>query len=64
VETPTLMSYTPRYINVTEVRKICQVLFRQPIHLCARVSEEWGNGEGVGTQSSPRMSPEHSYTSM
>ncbi len=46
-ETPTLMSYTLRYVSCTEVVSICRVVFREPMYLCTCVSEEGGDGEAT-----------------
>jgi hypothetical protein len=39
-ETPSLMSYTLRYVSFTETVSICRVVFREPMHLCTCVSEK------------------------
>ena len=46
-EAPSLMSYTLRYVSLTELGTLCRVGLRDPMHLCACVSEEGGDGEGV-----------------
>ena len=45
-ETPSLTSYTLRYVSFGEVN-VCRVEFREPIHLCTCVSEEGGDGEAA-----------------
>ena len=47
-ETPSLLSYTLRYISFAEVGSVCRVVLREPMHLCACVSEEGGDREGAG----------------
>jgi hypothetical protein len=44
-EVPSLLSYTRRYVSLSELGHVCQFGFREPIHLCACVSEEGGDGE-------------------
>ena len=39
-ETPSLLSYTLRYISFTEVSSVCRVPLREPIHLFTYMSEE------------------------
>jgi hypothetical protein len=39
------MSYTLRYVSLTEVVTVCQFGLREPMHLCGYVSEEGGGGE-------------------
>ena len=41
-ETPSLLSYTLRYVSFGEVGWMGQVAFREPMHLCTCVSEEGG----------------------
>jgi hypothetical protein len=33
-ETPSLLSYTLRYVSFTEVDRVCRVEFREPMYLC------------------------------
>ena len=47
-ETPSLLSYTFRYVSFAELGHVCQFRLREPMHLCACVSEEGGDGEGAG----------------
>jgi hypothetical protein len=44
-ETPSLLSYTLRYVSFAEVDSICRVALREPMHLCTYVSEEGGDWE-------------------
>jgi hypothetical protein len=46
-ETPSLLSYTLRYVSFVEVCSVFRVVFREPIHLCTCVSEEGGDGDVV-----------------
>jgi hypothetical protein len=41
-ETPSLLSYTLRYVSFAVVDSICRVAWREQIHLCTSVSEEGG----------------------
>jgi hypothetical protein len=47
-ETPSLLSYTLRYVSFAEVGSVCWVALREPIYLCTYVSEEVGDREGAG----------------
>ncbi len=49
-ETPSLLSYTLRYVSFTEVVRVCRVAFREPMHLCTCVSEEGGDGEAASSE--------------
>jgi hypothetical protein len=55
-ETSSLLSYTLRYVSLAELGNVCQVGFREPIHLSTFVSEEGGNGEGAVTEVTSLMS--------
>jgi hypothetical protein len=47
-ETPSLLSYTLRYVSFEEVGSVCRVALREPMHLCSTcVSEEGGDGEDI-----------------
>ena len=46
-ETPSLLSYTLRYVSFAEVGSVCRVALREPMHLCTCVSEEGGEGEAL-----------------
>ena len=39
-ETPSLLSYILRYVSLAEFGTLCRVGLREPMHLCAYVSEE------------------------
>jgi hypothetical protein len=47
-ETPSLFSYTLRYVSLAELVTLCRVGLRDPMHLCTCVSEEGGDGEDAG----------------
>jgi hypothetical protein len=47
-EVSSLLSYTLRYVSLTELVTLCQFGFRVPMYLCTCVREERGDGEGVG----------------
>jgi hypothetical protein len=47
-ETPSLLSYTMRYVSFTEVVSVCRIALREPMNLCTCVSEEGGDREGAG----------------
>ncbi len=55
-ETPSLMSYTLRYVSFTETVSICRVVFREPMYLCTCVSEEGGDGESVRSETPSLLS--------
>ncbi len=40
---PSLLSYTFRYVSLPELGTLCRVGFRDPMHLCTSVSEEGGD---------------------
>ena len=63
-ETPSLMSYTLRYVSLTELGTLCRVGFREPIHLCGCVSEEGGYGEGVDLEAQSLPSYTLRYVSL
>ena len=44
-ETPSLLSWTLRYVSFAEGGSVCRVALRVPMHLCTCVSEEGGDGE-------------------
>jgi hypothetical protein len=46
-EESSLLSYTRRYVSFAELGHVCQFGLREPMHLCACVSEEGGYGEGA-----------------
>ncbi len=45
-EVPSLLSHTLRYVSFAELGHVRQFGFREPMHLCAYVSEEGGSGRG------------------
>ena len=47
-ETPSLLSYTLRYVSFAEVGSFCRVALREPMYLCTCVSEEVGDRDGAG----------------
>jgi hypothetical protein len=47
-ETPSLLSYTLRYVSFAEVDGVFRVVLREPMYLCTCVSEEVGDREGTG----------------
>ncbi len=63
-ESPSLLSYTLRYVSLTELGNVCQVGFREPIHLCTYVSKEGGDGEGMDTESPSLLSYTLRYVSL
>jgi hypothetical protein len=44
-EASSLLSYTLRYVSLTELVNVCQVGLRESMHLCTCVNEEGGDGE-------------------
>ncbi len=48
LETPSLLSYTLKYVSFVEVDSVCRVALREPMHLCTCVSEEFGDRDGAG----------------
>jgi hypothetical protein len=55
-ETPSLLSYTLRYVSFTEVGNIWRVVLREPIHLCTCVNEEGGDGKVVRSETPSLLS--------
>ena len=55
-ETPSLLSYTLRYISFTEVGSICRVAFREQMNLCTCVNEEGDDGEGPSPETPSLLS--------
>jgi hypothetical protein len=49
-ETPSLLSYTLRYVSLAELGTLSRVGFREPIHLGSSVREEGGDGEGTDSE--------------
>ncbi len=58
-ETPSLMSYTLRYISFTEVDSVGRVVFREPIHLCTYTLRYVSFVEGVIVSRVPFREPIH-----
>jgi hypothetical protein len=54
-ETPSLLSYTLRYVSFAEVVSVCRVALREPMCLCTSVSEEVGDREGAGRVGTHQM---------
>jgi hypothetical protein len=63
-EAPFLLSYTLRYVSLTKLGNVCQVGFREPIHLCTFVSEEGVGGEGAGSEAPFLLSYTLRYVSL
>jgi hypothetical protein len=55
-ETPSLMSYTLRYVSFTEIDIIFRVALREPMHLFTSVSEEGDDGEDVSSETPSLLS--------
>ncbi len=53
---PSLLSYTLRYVSFAKLGHVCQFGLREPIHLCACVSEEGGDGEGESSEAPSLLS--------
>ena len=49
-ETPSVLSYTLRYVSFAEVGSVCRVELREPLHLCTCMSEEGDDGEAARTE--------------
>jgi hypothetical protein len=49
-EVTSLLSYTLKYVSLTDLDRLCQFGFRYPMYLCTCVREEGGDGEGVGSE--------------
>ncbi len=59
-----ILSYTLRYVSLPELVTVCQFGLREPMHLCACVSEEGGDGEGVDSEGSSLLSYTLRYVSL
>ena len=59
-----LLSYTLRYVSLAEVGTVCQFVLREPMHLCACVSEEGGDGVGVDLEAPSLPSYTLKYVSL
>ena len=55
-ETPSLLSYTLRYVSFAEVGSVCRVELREPMHLCTCMSEEGDDGEAARTETPSMLS--------
>ena len=44
-ETPSLLSYTRRYVSFTEIDNVCRVPLQEPMYLCTCVNEEGDDGD-------------------
>ncbi len=62
-ETPSLSSYTLRYVSLEELGTLCRVGLRDPMHLCTCVSEEGGDGEDAGSETPSLLSYTLRYVS-
>ncbi len=63
-EPPSLLSYTLRYVSLSELVTLCRVGLRDPMHLCACVSEEGGDGQGAGSEPPSLLSYTLRYVSL
>ncbi len=61
--TPSLPSYTLRFVSFEEVVSICRVALREPMHLCTCVSEEGVDGEATCSETSSLLSYTLKYVS-
>jgi hypothetical protein len=51
-ETPSLLSYTLRYVNFAEVGSVYRVALREPMNLCTYMIEEGDDGGTVRSETS------------
>ncbi len=63
-EVSSLLSYTPRYVSLTELVNVCQVGLREQMYLCTCVSKEGEGGEGVGSETPSLLSYTLRYISL
>ena len=63
-EAPSLPSYTLRYVSLAELGTVCRVGLREPMHLCACVSEEGRDEEGVDLEAQSLPSYRRRYVSL
>ena len=63
-EAPSLLSYTLRYVSLTELGTLCRVGLRDPMHLCTCVREEGEDGEGADAQAPSLLSYTLRYVSL
>ena len=59
-----LLSYTLRYVSLTDLVRLCQFGLREPIHLCTYVREEGGYGESVDSEALSLLSYTLRYVSL
>ena len=55
-KTPSLLSYTLRYVSFAEVGSVCRVALREQMHLYRCVSEEGGDGEAPSPETPSLLS--------
>ncbi len=63
-ETPSLLSYTLRYVSFTEVGSVYRVAFQEPMDLCTCMSEEGGDGEAACSETPSLLSYTLKYISL
>ena len=63
-EASSLLSYTLRYVSLTELDTLCRVGLREPIHLCTYVNEEGGDGENTDSEELSHLSYTLRYVSL
>jgi hypothetical protein len=59
-----LLSYTLRYVSVSDLDRDFQFGFREPMYLCTCVSEEGGDGMGVSSEAPYLLSYTLRYVSV
>jgi hypothetical protein len=62
-ESPSLVSYTLRYISLTDLDIVCRVGLREPMNLCTCVSEVGGDGEAACSEAPSLLSYTLRYVS-
>jgi hypothetical protein len=62
-ETPSLLSYTLRWVSFSEAGSVFRVALREPMHLCTCVREEGGDGEDVCSETPSLLSYTRRYVS-
>ena len=55
-ETPSLLSYTLKYVSLVELGTLYRVGLRDPMYLCTSVSEEGGDGEDADSEAPSLLS--------
>jgi hypothetical protein len=58
------LSYTLRYVSLTELGHVSQFGLREPMHLCVCVSEEGGDGEGADSGAPSLLSYTLTYVNL